>query len=134
MALKRPESMDECVYYSLRDIGEGEATIWVFKQLCTECGKGIMGKPKGKEGRVKIRAKEYVCPECGHTVEKTEYEETLMACIDYTCPECKHQAEVEVPFKMKSIKGVKTIRVNCEKCGANIDITKKMKIPKEKKK
>ena len=64
MALKRPESMDECVYYTLRDIGEGEATVWVFKQSCPKCGKGIMGKPKGKEGKVKIRAKEYVCPEC----------------------------------------------------------------------
>ena len=81
---------------------------------------------------MKIRAKEYVCYECGYTVNKEEYEETLMACVDYTCPECKHKADTQILFKRKSISGVKTIRIKCEKCNANIDVTKKMKVPKKK--
>ena len=130
--IELPESMDECVYYTLRDVGEGEVTVWVFKEMCPECGKGLMGKPKKDGGGVKIRAKEYVCPECGHSVEKSEYEETLIANFDYTCPECKHKGETQIPFKRKSIKGVKTLRIKCEKCDANIDVTKKMKVPKKK--
>ena len=128
--LRRPESMEELVYFTRRDVGEGEATVWVFRGECPKCGKGLMGKPRGDGGKVKVRAKEYVCPECGYTVEKREYEESLMANVDYTCPECKHQAETQVPFKRKSVQGVQTLRIRCEKCGANIDVTKKMKEPK----
>ena len=124
--------MEELVYYTSRTLGNGEVTVWVFKQLCPKCGKGMMGKPRGEKGKVKVRAKEYVCPDCGNTVEKKKYEESLMASIDYTCPECKHKAETQVPFKRKLIKGVQTLRVSCESCGANIDVTKKMKEPKKK--
>ncbi len=132
MALKRPESMEECVYYSSRDIGEGEATVWVFKQACPECGKALMGKPRKDDGKVKIRAKEYVCPECNYTVEKKEYEETLTASVAYICPHCKHEAETEIPFKRKTYQGVKAIVFNCESCNEKIPITKKMKEPKKK--
>ncbi len=129
--LKRPESMDELVYYTSRTIGNGEVTLWVFRQICPKCKKGVMGKPTEK-GKVKMRAKEYVCPECGNAVEKDEYEESLTANVDYTCPECKHKAEVQIPFKRKSIDGVQTIRIKCDKCGTNIDVTKKMKNPKKR--
>lgn len=127
--LKRPESMEDLVYMTNRDIGEtGSAMCWVFRERCPECGKGMMGKPVDpKTKKVKVRAKEYVCPECGYTVEKTEYEDGLTANVDYTCPGCGHEGELQVPFKRKMIKGVLTLRVNCEKCNANIDITKKMK-------
>ena len=50
----------------------------------------------------------------------------------YVCPKCKNKGGLIIPFKRKSIQGVKTLRVNCEKCGENIDITKKMKVPKKK--
>ncbi len=125
--MREPESTNECVYYTRRQIGEkGFATVWVFKQMCPECGKALMGKPVVK-GKVKIRAKEYVCPECNHTVEKKEYEESLTASCKYTCPGCEHQGEAEMQFKRKSIDGVQTLRFNCEQCNANIDVTKKMK-------
>lgn len=127
--LKRPESMDELVYYTSRTIDDGEVTVWVFKQPCPKCKKGMMGKPTEK-GKVKMRAKDYVCPECGNAVEKKEYEESLMASVDYTCHECKHKAETQIPFKRKSIAGVQTLRIECENCKANIDVTKKMKEPK----
>ena len=128
MTLKEPESMEEVVYYTRRDIDSGSATVWVFKEKCTSCEKAFMGKPKDpKTGKPKIRAKEYVCPECENTVEKTAYEETLTANIRYVCPFCKNDSEIQVPFKRKRIKGADTLRFQCQKCGENIDVTKKMK-------
>jgi len=121
-----PENMDELIYFTNRTIGEGNAKAWVYKEDCPKCGKAKMGKPVVK-GKVKIRAKEYVCPECGNTVEKKEYEETLTCEASYTCPHCKHQGEASVPYKRKKIDGVDTIRVQCTSCNGNIDITKKMK-------
>ncbi|MFH1849637.1 MAG: hypothetical protein ABH879_05610 [archaeon] len=121
-----PESMDEIVYFTRRAIGDGCAVSWVYRQECPVCKAAKMGKPVVK-GKVKIRSDEYVCPACGHTVEKKEYEESLNAQINYTCPECRKEGSSEVPFKRKSIKGVQTLRCQCEHCGANIDITKKMK-------
>ena len=129
--LKKPNSMDECVYYTLRDIGNGEITVWVFKQLCPKCKKAMMGKP-AEGGKVKIRAKEYVCPACNYTVEKEKYEETLTANAEYTCPECRFKGEAQVPFKRKSVEGTKAIRFVCGKCGAKIDVTQKMKEKKKK--
>ncbi len=129
--LKKPASMDECVYYTLRDIGKGEITVWVFRQLCPKCKKSLMGKPTDK-GKVKVRAKEYICPSCGYTVEKEEYEETLTANAEYTCPECGARGEAQIPFKRKSVEGTKALRFVCTKCGAKMDVTQKMKEKKKK--
>ncbi len=128
MTLKKAESMEECIYFTRRSIDDGEATAWVLKQACPKCNKSLMGKPKDeKTGKVKIRAKEYVCPECGYTVEKKAYEESLTVSIEYMCPHCKFKGEIQIPFKRKRIKGADTLRFQCQKCGKNIDITKKMK-------
>ena len=71
--LKEPESMDECLYFTNRTIGElGKAKAWVYKKMCPKCGETKMGKPVEK-GKVRIRAKEYVCSECGHIEEKKEH-------------------------------------------------------------
>ncbi len=129
-----PESMDELVYMTRREIGIGKVFCWVKKQPCPSCGKAMMGKPRdAKTGKPKIRAKEYICPECNHTVEKEEYEETLTAECKYTCPHCGKEGEGSVPFKRKKIDGVDTIRFQCSTCERNIDVTKKMKDKKEKK-
>ncbi len=129
--LQLPESMDECAYFTNRRIGDGQVKVWVFRQMCPECGKALMGKPVEK-GKVKVRAKEYVCPECKYTETKDEYEPKLTANVQYTCPSCKYEGEKQVPYKRKNIKGVPTLRVVCDECGHNIDITKKMKEPKKK--
>ena len=130
MGLQLPESMDELVYWTSRAIGNGYAKMWVKKQDCPKCGKAKMGKPVGKQGKVKIRAKEYVCTECGHTVEKNEHEETLTAEIIYTCPECGKKGEHSGLFKRKKVKGVLLYRFQCSHCGVDIDVTKKMKAKK----
>ncbi|MBW2969756.1 hypothetical protein KY309_03785 [Candidatus Woesearchaeota archaeon] len=127
MALKLPESMDECVYFTQRTIDKGHVKCWVFRENCPKCGKALMGKPRDKDGAVKIRAKEYVCPECGHTVEKKEYEETLTANVIYTCPYCGYKGEIQIPFKRRKYQGADALVFQCEKCKAKIAITKKMK-------
>ena len=84
MALKQPESMDECVYFTQRAIGAGKAKAWVFKEKCPKCKKVMMGKPVEK-GKVKTRAKEYTCPSCGFTEEKEEHEEICCRCFCNPC-------------------------------------------------
>jgi len=96
-----------------------------------------MGKPKGKDGKIQIRAKEYKCPACGFTMEKGEFEDTLTASIAYTCPYCNNTDETQVPFLRKKVarldeesgkkKMIETVRFVCSKCKKNLDITKKMK-------
>ena len=125
--MKQPESMDECVYFTRRTLmGAGKVMAWVSKQPCPKCKKAMMGKPV-EGGKVKVRAKEYVCPACEYTVEKVAYEETLSCDIIYTCPKCRHQGETTVPFKRKAWQGAKAIVFQCEKCKEKLGVTKKMK-------
>ena len=134
MKLIQPESMEECLYFTRRTIGEnGSLFAWVYKQDCPECGKAKMGKPVDpKTGKAKIRAKEYVCSNCGNVVSKEENESKLFANIKYTCPHCKNKGELQIPFVRKKTQGVETLRFQCQKCNQNIDVTKKMKKKKEK--
>ena len=128
MVLQEPKSMEELVYYTNRELADGgRVSCWVRRRECPECGQGLMGKPRKKTGEIKVRARAYTCPECGFTMPKKEYEETLTAEARYTCPHCGKDGETAVPFKRKKIKGADTLRIKCEHCGQNIDITKKMK-------
>lgn len=130
-----PESMEALIYFTNRTLGDnGKIKCWVYRQDCPACGKAKMGKPLDeKTGKPKIRAKEYVCPECNNTVEKAEHEATLTTEAKYVCPECGKEGEATTQFKRKKIDGVDTLRFNCQHCGANLDVTKKMKEKKEKK-
>ncbi len=134
MTLRKPKSMSELVYFTRRNDEFGKIQVWVFKEKCTECGKAEMGKPLNpKTGKVKSRAKEYVCSECDHTVEKEAYEDTLTANISYTCPD-GHSGETQIPFKRKkiSIKDPKTgktkrkdgICFHCGECDFEIKVVK----------
>ncbi len=134
--MNEPTSIQECIYFTTRSIGTGKIKAWVFKEKCPKCGKGLMGKPEEK-GKIKIRAKEYICKECGYCIDKDEYEPTLTVNIKYTCPYCSYAGEISIPFRRKKIshlneetdkkQSIETIRFQCEKCGKDIDITKKMK-------
>ncbi len=135
MALKMPESMDECIYFTRRS--KPQVVAWVFKEKCPKCKKAMMGKPVGSDGKVKTRAKEYVCPECKFTMEKVAYEDTLTANIQFTCPKCGFSGEHQMPFKRKKVKifdeeegkevTADALMFNCPKCGQRIAVTKKMK-------
>ena len=136
MPYKKPESVEECVYFTQRvlegDGKDGEIMAWVFREDCPKCGKAKMGKPKGDDGKVKIRAKEYVCPKCGHEIKKEDYESILTAYAEYVCPHCNEKGEAETPFKRKSIAGIPTLRFECGSCQGFLDVTKKMKKKKKK--
>lgn len=133
MSLRKPESMDECIYFTQRSLhdGKGEIMAWVFRQHCPKCGKAKMGKPRDSRGKVKLRAMEYACPACGHKIEKQAYEDSLFAFADYKCPHCGSSGEAKASFKRKNIDGVQTLRFTCSTCSGNLDVIKKMK---EKKK
>ena len=125
--------MKEVIYYTNRTLeNDGKIRAWTYKKDCPECGKAKMGKPVEK-GKVKIRAKIYVCPECGHTEEKTEHEETLEVDVIYTCPHCKHEGVAKTPHKRKTFQGVPSFIFECGGCGQKIGISKKMKKPKKPK-
>ena len=134
MALKLPESVTECVYFTRRQ--KPNVVAWVLKEKCPKCKKAMMGKPQEK-GKVKIRAKEYICPACAYKVEKQAYEDTLTANIQYTCPKCNDSGEIQVPFKRKKVKFLDpesgkekkgdAIQFQCKKCSETINVTKKMK-------
>ncbi len=133
MALRFPESVDECLYFTNRKLEHGGSLkAWVYKKQCPECDKAVMGKPVVK-GKVKIRAKEYVCPECNYTEEKIAHEETLTLEAQYNCPHCEKDGESTCAYKRKTYQGVSSYIVLCEHCGEKIPITKKMKAPKKKK-
>ena len=135
--LREPKSMEECIYFTNRVIGDnftGTARCWVFKEMCPKCKKALMGKPRKDDGKISIRAKEYVCPACNFTMEKEAYEDTLTANIEYKCPKCGFEGQHQMPFKRKKVEGVATLRFPCAKCKENIDVTKKMKVIKKKNK
>jgi len=137
MALRIPESMEECLYFTNRSLGEdGQAMAWVYRKDCPECKKAKMGKPVDpKTGKSKIRSKEYVCPSCSYTEEKSEHENSLFIEVKYSgCLSCGKDGEATGPYVRKNFKGVKSYIVECEHCGEKIPITKKLKEPKKSKK
>ncbi len=133
MVLKMPQSMDECLYFTNRSLDNGSVIAWVYRKTCPKCKKAKMGKPVEK-GKVKTRATEYTCPNCGYTEEKQAHEESLMLEAKYTCPKCGKEGESSAQYKRKMFQGVPAFIVECQHCGEKIPLTKKMKKPKSKKK
>ena len=121
---KSEEDIAKLVYYTQRSLDErGKVTAWVYRQCCPRCGKALMGKPMAK-GKVKVRARDYLCPACGYAEEAKSYESKLLVNIDYACQNCGHEGAARVPFVRKRIKGVPAIAFSCESCGAQLLITK----------
>jgi DNA-directed RNA polymerase subunit RPC12/RpoP len=132
MAYEIPDSMDDLVYFSRRNIAEtrGKTIGWVPKVDCEKCKNGLMGKPVDpKTKKVKVRALEYVCNHCGHIEPKPEHETKLKALIIYECPFCEHRSETAVPFARKSWYGKKAIVFQCDKCKEKLGLVKKLGVP-----
>ena len=132
MALTKPESVDECIYFTNRTIDNGKVMAWVFKVKCQKCGKGIMGKPIKKNGKIDKKANRYEGPECKYFEEEQIHEEKLLLNIDYVCPYCGNKDEITTEYKRKKFQGVPSYVFECQKCGKTIPITKKLKSIKSK--
>ena len=128
---KLPENMDNLLYFTRRSNGDGKIIAWVNKQECQKCHKAKLGKPVEK-GKVKMRAKEYVCPACGFTEDVKTHDESQQLIIIYTCPHCKKEGEATTLYKRKNFQGVQAYVFSCTECGQKIPITKKMKEIKSK--
>lgn len=126
MPFKTPESLEECVYFTNRSIGQGHVLAWVYRKLCPKCQKAKMGKPVVK-GKVQLRAAFYQCPNCSYQEEKKAHEESLKIEAQLTCPECSKEGETTAEYKRKNYKGVPSYLLTCPHCGANIPLTKKLK-------
>ena len=132
MPLKKPNSMDECIYFTNRIVGNGRATAWVFRKECPKC-KGIMGKPIKKNGKIDKKADNYVCYQCNYLESNEDVEKNLTVNVDYKCPHCGNEGEATTEYQRKSFEGVQAYVFLCGKCGKKIGITKKLKEGKKKK-
>lgn len=133
MALKKPNSVEECVYFTNRTIGAGRALAWVFRKECLKCRKDVMGKPQKKNGKVDKKADHYVCYSCGYTEGNEQVENSLMINVDYKCPHCGNEGETTAEYKRKSFEGVPSYIFECQKCRRKIGLAKKLKESKKKK-
>ena len=134
MPLKKPDSVEECVYFTNRAIGSGRAMAWVFRKECPKCKKGIMGKPQKKNGKFDKKADHYVCYACGYSEKNEQVENSLVINIDYKCPYCGNEGETTSKYERKTFEGVPSYVFECQKCHKKIGLTKKMKESKKKSK
>ena len=133
MELKEPSSMNECIYFTNRNLGEnGSARAWVCRPLCPKCKKGRLGKPIKKNGKVDKKADYYECPECKHQIPMEEEDKLLKVEVKYTCPYCKNVGEATTGYKREKFEGVPAYVFECQKCNKKIGITKKLKEGKKK--
>lgn len=124
---EKPKGMDDCIYFTNRKNDFGKQLAWVMRADCPKCKKGKMGKPFKKNGKRKMRTKEYECGNCGYETTIDEFEDIFKLTIQYECAACGNKDMAQIPYKRSSYKGVKAFKFNCSDCGLEIPIAKKMK-------
>ena len=132
MAIKKPNSVEECIYFTNRIIGSGKAIAWVFRKECPKCRKGIMGKPLKKDGKPDKKSDHYVCYSCNYQESNEQVESNLLINIEYKCPDCGNEGETTSEYKRKNFEGVPSYVFECQKCRKKIGLTKKLKEAKKK--
>ncbi|MEK6876701.1 MAG: hypothetical protein AABX63_04765 [Nanoarchaeota archaeon] len=132
MSLKSPDSMEECLYFTNRSIGEGFATAWAYRPDCPKCKKPTMGKPIKKNGKVDKKADYFECQVCKHKMSNDEADSLAKLEVQYKCPHCSNEGETTTEYKRKTFEGVPSFVFECGKCAKKIGITKKMKYSKKK--
>ena len=132
MSLKSPNSMEECLYFTNRSVGEGYAKAWVYRKECPKCKKERLGKPIKKNGKVDKKAAYYECKECKYQESNEQVENSVKLEVQYKCPYCGNESETTAEYKRKFFEGVPSYVFGCGKCGKEIGLTKKMKGSKKK--
>ncbi|MBI2134519.1 hypothetical protein HYU09_00880 [Candidatus Woesearchaeota archaeon] len=133
MELKKPGSMEECLYFTNRSLGnEGYAIAWVYRKPCPKCKNARLGKPIKKNGKADKKAAVYECPSCKYQEPNEKIESELKVEVEYKCPHCSNEGFATTEYKRKSFEGVPAYVFECEKCSKNIGITKKLKGSKKK--
>ena len=132
MQLKKPNSMEECMYFTNRSIGEGYAVAWVYRKECPKCKKVRLGKPLKKNGKMDKKAVYYECPKCKYQEKNEEVESNLKLEVEYKCPYCGNESQTTSNYERKNFEGIPSYVFECEKCKKKIGITKKLKKPKKK--
>ena len=132
MELKKPDSMDECLYFTNRIMGEGYATAWVYRKMCPKCKKDRLGKPLKKNGKTDKKAPYYDCKKCGYQENNDEVEKNLDLEIEYKCQHCGNEGMTTSKYERKTFEGIPSYVFSCEKCNKTIGLTKKMKERKKR--
>ena len=132
MALKKPQSVEECVYFTNRTFDSGRAMAWVFRKECPKCKKDVLKKPSTKSGKPDKKSSIYVCKSCRYEEKNEDVEESLMINIEYKCPHCGDEGDTTTEYKRKSFEGVPSYVFECRKCHKKIGLTKKLKEAKKK--
>ena len=132
MTIEKPNSVEECLYFTNRTIGSGRAIAWVFRKECPKCHKGRMGKPFKKGNKIDKKADYYVCYACGYKESNEQFENNLVLNVEYKCPDCGNESITTTEYKRKSFEGVPSYVFECEKCNKKIGLTKKLKETKKK--
>ena len=134
MEIKKPSSMEECLYFTNRSLdNDGYAVAWVYRKPCPKCKNARLGKPIKKNGKADKKAAVYECPTCKHQEPNEKIEAELKVEVEYQCPNCKNKGMTTTEYKRKNFEGVQAYVFACGKCGKNIGITKKLKSTKKKK-
>lgn len=131
--LRKPSSMEECIYFTNRTIDSGCAMAWVFRKDCPKCKKDVLRKPSTKSGKPDKKSPIYVCKSCRYEEKNEDVENNLILNVEYKCPHCGNEGETTTECKRKSFEGVISYVFECQKCRKKIGITKKLKEPKKKK-
>ena len=133
LELKKPGSMDECLYFTNRSLdNNGYAVAWVYRKECPKCKNARLGKPIKKDGKPDKKAAVYECPKCKYQEPNDKVEAELKVEVEYQCPHCSSQSMATTEYKRKNFEGVPSYVFACKKCGKNIGITKKLKSTKKK--
>ena len=131
MQLKKPNSMEECLYFTNRSIGDGFAIAWVYRKECPKCKKGRLGKPLKKDAKPDKKADYYECRQCGYKESNEEVETGLQLEVEYRCPYCGNEGQTTTEYERKVFEGVPAFVFVCGKCGKKIGLTKKLKATKK---
>ena len=133
MALAKPKSAEDCVYFTNRTFDSGRAMAWVFRKQCPKCKKDVLRKPSTKSGKPDKKSPIYVCKSCGYEEKNEEVENSLIVNVEYKCPDCGNESQTTTDYKRKTFEGVPSFVFECQNCRKKIGLTKKMKEGKKKK-